>query len=250
MNNKILCDAHTHFVTDEDLQQRIEQNITSLVCSSTREEMENFLSKNAPSYIIPTCGVHPWNADKMTIDDMIDYLEMVPIVGEIGMDNIWCEVPLDIQQTVFESQLKYAMDAGKPVILHTKEQEKEIADIIRKYPNKYLIHWYSCENYLEEYIDQDCYFSIGPDVWWNPATQNVAKTVPANRILTETDGLNAVKWAYDEAPESKKSLLAKVPDTTKSSLEVVVDTICKIRGITEEECLSLAHENLMRFIGK
>lgn len=249
-NQKIMCDAHTHFVNDEDLKQRIEENIISLVSNSTSEEINNLLSKNLPSCIIPTFGVHPWNADKLTVKGMMNYITSVPIIGEIGMDSVWCDVPLDIQQNVFEEQLKIAMKSNKPVILHTKGQEKEIADIIRKYPNKYLIHWYSCNDYLEEYINQGCYFSVGPDVWWNPATQNVAKKVPSNRILTETDGLNAVQWAYDEAPNDKKSLLKEVPTSTKTSLEVVINTICSICNISKNECINIAHNNLINFINK
>ena len=177
---------------------------------------------------------------------MESFLHKVPVIGEIGMDNVWCDVPLDIQQKVFEEQLALACELKKPVILHTKGQEKEIAAIIRNYPNRYLIHWYSCDHSLEEYIDQNCYFSIGPDVWWNPATRNVARKVPSNRILTETDGLNAVQWAYDEAPDDKKSLLPDIPFTTKAALELVTRTISSIRGISEKDCSAITYENLVQ----
>ncbi len=33
---------------------------------------------------------------------------------------------------------------------------------------------------------------------WNPAVQKVAEQVPENRILIETDGMEAVDWAYEE----------------------------------------------------
>ena len=51
-----------------------------------------------------------------------------------------------------------------------------------------------CEEYLEEYLALDCYFSVGPDVWWNPAVAQAARRVPRDRILVETDGLGAVQW--------------------------------------------------------
>ena len=114
------------------------------------------------------------------------------------MDSVWCQVPLKIQEEKFRQQLELAEKAGKPVILHTKGQEKQVASIIRQYPNRYLVHWYSCEDYLEEYLDLDCWFSVGPDVWWNPAVQKVAGVVPLDRLLVETDGLAAVRWAMEE----------------------------------------------------
>lgn len=248
MNKSIknfICDAHTHFVSEEDLTLRIEQNITSLFCNSTPQEMNYFLNKNLPSFLIPTCGVHPWRADKLTVKEMESFLQEVPIIGEIGMDCVWCDVPLPIQEKIFEEQLELASALQKPVILHTKGQEREISALIRKYPNRYLVHWYSCDDHLDSYIEQDCYFSIGPDVWWNPSTRHVAKEVPCNRILTETDGLNAVQWAFDEAPADKKNLLDKIPDTAKASLDLVTKTIARFRNITPEECSILTYDNLM-----
>ncbi len=248
MNNlrkNLICDAHTHFVSEQDLNLRIKQHIPSLICNSTPDEMDFFFSKQLPSFLIPTCGVHPWRADQLSLKDMEAFLHEVPVIGEIGMDSVWCDVPLSVQEKIFEEQLELSSSLKKPVILHTKGQEKQIATLIRKYPNRYLVHWYSCIDHLDEYIEQDCYFSIGPDVWWNPATRNVAKNVPSNRILTETDGLNAVQWAYDEASEDKKTLLHKVPDTTKTSLELVTNTIADLRNITPEECSALTYDNLM-----
>lgn len=40
------------------------------------------------------------------------------------MDSVWCDVDLKIQKEVFEKQLQLAQALNKPVILHTKGQEK------------------------------------------------------------------------------------------------------------------------------
>lgn len=40
------------------------------------------------------------------------------------MDSVWCDVDLKIQKEVFEKQLQFAQALNKPVILHTKGQEK------------------------------------------------------------------------------------------------------------------------------
>ncbi len=239
-----VCDAHTHYVSEEDLTLRIAQNIPSLFSHSTPEDLICFFRKNLPSFLLPTYGIHPWKADQFKVTEVETFLQKVPIIGEIGMDTVWCTVPLSIQKLVFEEQLELASALQKPVILHTKGQEKEISKLIRKYPNRYLVHWYSCEKYLEHYIEQDCYFSIGPDVWWNPATKHVAETVPLNRILTETDGLSAVRWAFDEAPADKKHSTAPIPDTTKSALELVIHNIAMLRNLSKEDCAVLTYNNL------
>ena len=243
--NIFLCDAHTHISSEKDLNERIDQHIISLVNHSDPKEIDSFFNQIHPPFLIPSCGLHPWDAQKLTVKDMEPFLQMVPVIGEIGMDSVWCKVPLSLQKKVFEAQLELASDLKKPVILHTKGQEKEIANIIQKYPNCYLIHWYSCLDHLNDFIEQDCYFSIGPDIWWNPATQNVADKVPLNRLLTETDGLGAVQWAYDEAPDEKKVIFTQIPDTTKKALELVIQTSASIRNIDSKYFLEQTYSNLV-----
>lgn len=200
--------------------------------------------------LIPTYGLHPWHADLEALKRMEPFLEHSMLIGEIGMDSVWCEVPLNLQREVFEYQLALAGGKGRPVILHTKGQEKTIADIIRKYPNRYLVHWYSSEFWQEEYLDLDCYFSIGPDVWWNSAVRKLAQRVPADRLLIETDGMGAVRWAYEEADaKGSRSGLVQLPQTLETALRNTLETVA---GIRETECLALAkqiRENFLRFCG-
>ena len=152
-----------------------------------------------------------------------------------------CDTPLDIQEAVFREQLALARSLDKPVILHTKGQEKEIAGILKEYPNTYLVHWYSCGQFLEDYLALDFYFSIGPDVWWNPAVRRVAEIVPLNRLLIETDGMNAVEWAYAEAPARRR-----LPPS--SPAESLTDTLCeiaKIRHLPPEDAELQIYHNLV-----
>ena len=80
------------------------------------------------------------------------------------MDSVWCDIPLDIQQKRLEEQLQIAADLKKPVLLHTKGQEKRIAELLRGFPYHICVHWYSgTEQDLEPYLDMGCYFTLGPD---------------------------------------------------------------------------------------
>ena len=51
-------------------------------------------------------------------------------IGEIGMDNVWCQVPESVQRSVFARQLEIAEELHKPVLLHTKGMEREIARML------------------------------------------------------------------------------------------------------------------------
>ncbi len=135
----------------------------------------------------------------------------------------------------------------------------EIIELIKKYPNTYLVHLYSADHDLDGYLDLDCYFSVGPDVIWNPAVQQVAKRVPENRILLETDGMEAVKWAWEEgqknqnyAIEERESIWEAAEDQTKEisvsdSLYATACMVSKLRNILTETLINLTSDNFFAF---
>ena len=236
-----LIDAHTHLESDSERNERQKKQILSLVCASTPSEAETLL-KTATPYLLPTAGLHPWQAASYSINDMMPYLTACPVIGEIGMDSVWCDVPLNRQEDVFRSQLAIARQMKKSVILHTKGEEDRIASILPEYPNTYLVHWYSCEEYLDQSLALDCYFSIGPDVLWNPPVRALAARVPIDRILIETDGMDAVKWAY-EAPEAPKiCLLADARKSTKTVEDALTRTLLETAAIRQTEPSVLAKQ--------
>ena len=251
-----LTDAHCHIGTEKELTERIREGIRSVICAGSPKEAErlNELIKRpgGAQTIIPAAGLHPWNSGRYRTEEMFPFMEKWTVTGEIGMDTLWCDVPLKVQREAFECQLAFAMERRKPVVLHTKDQEEEIARIIQRYPNRYLVHWYSCEKYLEQYLEQDCFFSIGPDVSWNPIVQKVARCVPKDRILIETDGLGAVEWAWEERKKQEKEniwahgILPRI--TVQEALDETLKMMGQIRGEEIEILLNTICENLKKFM--
>ena len=237
---RFLCDAHAHIGSREELRERRESKIPSLLCASNPMEADRLAAlcsePENESFLIPTFGLHPWYADRFRISDMEPFFSQCSVIGEIGMDSVWCDVPLDIQEKVFTGQLAMASGMKKPVILHTKGQEKRIASLISEFPNTYLVHWYSSPEFPKQYLELDCYFSIGPDVWWNPDVRKLAAGLPADRILIETDGLGAVTWSFDEAPEELRSHAAEdASSSIRSSLSYTLAQTAEIRRLPVEE---------------
>ncbi|KAK8884991.1 hypothetical protein M9Y10_044119 [Tritrichomonas musculus] len=239
----MLTDAHAHIADKEVINILKEYNIYTTACAMSPDEciFVESLSKQDPSRVIPTYGLHPWNSSSYTVDQMMPYLQKCIAIGEIGMDNVWCEVPLDIQRKVFIQQLDIAAQRGVPVILHTKGKEKEIAEIIENYKIPVLVHWYSCENYLDMYLNKGYYFSIGPDIHKEKAVQKVAATVPIDRILIETDGIEGIAWAIDKPATSKD-----IPSSLKTTLE----SVAKLRGIEPSALQTQVNENWQRLFKK
>lgn len=250
-----LCDAHAHMGGEQELLQRSRMQISSMICACTPEEailLQKYVKQEEfSSVIIPTFGLHPWYAEQYKVSDMEPYFHDCEVIGEIGLDNVWCDVDLAIQEDVFRKQLSIAMAMDKPVILHTKGQERKISEIIKEYKNTYLVHWYSSMMHLEAFRASDCYFSIGPDVWWNQAVQRVAALIPIERLLAETDGMNAVTWAYDRSNIQKELLLSAAPPLPTSVLDSLLATIevmAKIKGVTQESMGKQIYKNYNNFL--
>lgn len=194
-----MIDAHCHLDENQTLIDLLkEHHISATInCQSIEEWQRNkLLTQNSP-FLTLSAGIHPWDSDKVLFMDFLPILKETQIIGEIGMDRTWTNVPLDIQQDVFTRQLELASSLKKPVILHTKGQEEKIAKIIKDYPNTYLVHWYSCDSFFKDYLKLDCYFTIGPSLKYDTISQKIAKEIPLNRILFESDGLEALAWAHN-----------------------------------------------------
>lgn len=234
-----LTDAHTHMGTDYEHRIRRRLGIRSYLCASTPEEGEKLLrlwrSPAGREWICPTFGLHPWQAERYSVEDMRHYLELGAAVGEIGLDNVWCDVDMNRQREVFTEQLVIAGKLKRPVILHTKGCEEEIAETIRNYPNRYLVHWYSCMEHLEDYIAQDCYFTVGPDVERNPAVRRVLEHVPLERLLVETDGYASLTWCGLRFRTGQPQVLA--------ALENSISVIAECKGVSREDVLLALEEN-------
>lgn len=216
-----------------ELDFRRSQEIFTCLSAGTPEEWERLLPWMEREELLISFGLHPWYAQRYSVEACREYLECCAFVGEIGMDSVWCQVPLPIQRQVLERQLQTAADLGKPVLLHTKGQERAIGEVIRDFPGKICVHWYSgTEREMEPYLDKGCYFTLGPDVarvcggdhgkagerkagcqvdcggsvvdrcqtdreFWEKraAYQRILREVPPNRLFVETDGISAVAWA-------------------------------------------------------
>lgn len=70
-------------------------------------------------------------------------------------------------------------------------------EIIKAYPDlKFLVHWYSDAESIDEYIQAGCLFSIGIDLMGNAVSTAIVKKLPVEQLLIESDGMDSIEWAY------------------------------------------------------
>lgn len=234
-----LSDAHIHLSPfAEDFLAH--HAVPSVISCTTPEECahaEALASQHA--HIFCSYGIHPWHAAETSWEAMLPWLEKATLIGEIGMDNVWCDTDLALQREVFERQVAFAAAHHKPVVLHTKGMEREIYEIIRRYPNTYHVHWYAADHHLDDYLALGCYMSIGPFPTLDENVAAVSMRTPRERLLIETDGIDAVRWATGRDVSE---------DDYPATLVQIASEIAEIRHLTTEDVLRQTRDNLWRFI--
>lgn len=151
-------------------------------------------------FLYGAIGVHPHNAsgwDAGAEQIVRDHLARprCRLLGEIGLDYHYDLSPRDVQREVFDIQLDMAYVLDKPVQLHIREAHGDCLDMLRarakagRMPAG-IMHCYtgSWES-AKVYLDLGLYISLSGAVTFKnaPKLSEVAKNVPGDRLLIETD---------------------------------------------------------------
>ncbi len=140
-------------------------------------------------------GIHPEDCGKETLAALTEIERLLRhekcvAVGEIGLDFHYPEPARETQLSFFEAQLQLADDCGKPVIIHDREAHGPTMELLRKYRPKGVLHCFSGSvEMMREALALGMYIGLGGAVTFKNAKKavEVAKEVPADRLLLETD---------------------------------------------------------------
>lgn len=192
--------SHLHQYDESNVElKQIEANkIFTLACSVDPESYACTLrlSKTNP-FIIPTFGIHPWNAGGyFSFDEAERLMNASRIIGEIGLDYRWCAVDKKKQMFVFEAMLDHCDRKKKHCVIHTKGAEKRVLDILAHFPHaKPIIHWYhGPEKYYKLILDRNYRCTFGCELFYSRYIRKLFSYTPAGLILSETDNPQANVW--------------------------------------------------------
>ncbi|MBQ7595150.1 MAG: TatD family hydrolase [Clostridia bacterium] len=203
MNN--IFDSHAHYddsAFDEDrfelLDSLFQNGLTGFVnCGSDLVSSKNSIEiaqryKNA----FAALGVHPHEAQKASDDDLKEIETLLTsdpksvAVGEIGLDYHYDFSPRDRQKYIFEYQLSLAKKLDLPVIIHDREAHEDTLVLLKKYKPRGVVHCFSgSAEMAKDVLSLGMYIGLGGAVTFKNAKKpvQVAKIVPENRLLIETD---------------------------------------------------------------
>jgi TatD DNase family protein len=165
-----------------------------------------------PSIGLYSIGIHPWyiveerwESDLKIIESKLQETNCLAI-GECGLDKR-IDIPMDLQQTVFEKQLLLAEKYKKPVVIHCVAAFAEVIKIKKQLQISVpmIIHGFSKKEQLaKELVDNGFYISFGKYLLENPALETVFTSVPNNRFFLETDTVEeGIREVYELAAKYK-----------------------------------------------
>ncbi|XP_022652393.1 putative deoxyribonuclease TATDN2 isoform X2 [Varroa destructor] len=183
-----------------------------------------------------TFGVHPHFADRYSEDSLRACLHKfkskIVALGEIGLD---CSHNLQVQKEVFRSQAEIGIECNLPLVIHTRlpDGNAEALAFMRQFvPRDYRIHRHCFIGKLEEANEwlshfRNCYIGFTPLINTQPDLMEVARQIPFDRILLETD-----------APYFQKGL-PMLEDGGQAAFTVPGDVIYTAIGIAKARNISI-----------
>jgi len=204
----ILVDSHCHldYLEDEaaldDVVARARAaGVSTLVTICTRlSEFERVhaIARRFPD-VYCSVGVHPHDADAEGQKDPERLIALarddkVIGIGETGLDYYYDNSAREAQRVSFRTHIEAARATGLPLIVHSRDADADTIEILREgadegaYPG--LIHCFTAGPALAEAaLGLGLYISLSGVVTFKTADElrAVAKTLPLDRILVETD---------------------------------------------------------------
>jgi len=204
----LLVDTHAHLDQEEFAADRGDvidrataagvQQIVSVGVSAPSSVATVSLAQQWPG-IFSAVGIHPNYCAQASAGDWESIVALigqpkVVAIGETGLDRHWNDSPFEMQLDYFDRHLHLMQQTGLPIIIHTRESEADVMTMLREAhergPLRGVMHSFVGDaSMAAECIKLGMHISFAGMVTFkkSDALRQVAATIPADRLLIETD---------------------------------------------------------------
>ena len=255
----MLVDSHCHldfpdFAEERDaiVQRALNLGVVRLVTICTRVRKFDGIIGIAERYdsVFASVGTHPNNAHEeldVTADDLIKLAEhpKVVAIGEAGLDYHYDYAPPEAQQQGFRTHIAAARVTGLPLVIHARSADEDMIAILREESGKgafpFILHCFSSGAELARVgVELGGYISFSGILPFknSPEIRDIARNVPRDRLLVETDAPYLAPMPH----RGKRN----EPSFVTHTAAVLADTI----GVSVEEIGTLTTDNVFRLFTK
>ena len=255
----MLIDTHCHldfpdFEAERDaiVARAREAGVGQMITISTRVKRFETILAIAEAYpnVFCSVGTHPHNADEeldITTEDLVRLSAhpKVVAIGEAGLDYFYDNAPREAQAEGLRNHIAAARLTGLPLVIHSRSADEDMAAILTEETGKgafpFLLHCFSSGPDLARIgVELGGYVSFSGILTFPKSEElrEIAKTVPHDRMIVETDA----PYLAPKPFRGKRNEPAYVAHTAA----VLAETI----GVSNEEIARITTENAFRIFSK
>jgi len=253
----MFVDTHAHLFfenfkedIDEVIKRAIENGVDYIVVPATdiKTAREAIALSEKYEQIYATVGIHPhdtkdWDESLIAeIEELAKHPKVVAI-GEIGLDYYYDFSPKTQQIKSFKSQLDLAIKLELPVVVHSRDSDNDMMEIIQSYCGTGLKAQFHCFNssieYAAEFMKMNHFISFTGNITYkkSDSIRNVLKLIDMNHLMLETDS----------------PFMTPVPFRGKRNepayVKYVAQQVAETNNISVEEVGRITSLNAFRFFG-
>jgi TatD DNase family protein len=232
------------------IQSALARDVHQLLCVgisiNNRKDVVRIAEKFDP--VVCSVGVHPLDVKEglASEDDLVEWSghQKVVALGESGLDYYYSKDDKDLQQESFSVHLRAGARAKLPVIVHTRDAREDTIALIKEYGSEQhagVLHCFT-ENWdmAKKAIDLNYMISISGIVTFKNASElrDVAKQIPLDRLLVETDSPYLAPVPHRGRPNE--------PQYVRDVAEYVAD----LKGISFEALAKITTHNFYKLFPK
>ncbi|MBI2040520.1 MAG: TatD family hydrolase [DPANN group archaeon] len=252
-------DCHTHIYDDAfsaDFEQMISQAkkvLSGIIVVGEGPESNRKITKlvnDNPEFLFAGYGIHPEFAHEFTEKEIGEEIKWIkkqkPVcIGEVGLDMMWIKrvLPKQIgikkadeawpkQQKVFERFIELADELKIPLNIHSRWATKHVIETLEKLkPKKAILHAFSgSAAEARRAVALGYKISLGTSIMYAEQKQNLAKRLPLDTLLLETDSpvLAPVRGQRNEP----------------ANVALVVKEIARLKCVSEAEVIEATNKSV------
>jgi TatD DNase family protein len=237
-------DFHCHLDLYPDLVSAVQEaeraGVYTLAVTTTPQAWpRNREVTRTTRYVRAAVGLRPQLVQERASEISLweQYLPESRYVGEVGIDaGPRYYRSLDLQKELFRHVLQScALDGEKILSVHSVRSAKIVLDLIEQYlpPSRgtVVLHWFSGSiSEAQRAVDLGCYFSINSEMIGSERGRRLAASLPADRLLTETDGPFTQVNQRNATPSDIGQTVQAIALLRKASAEEIKGTIAQNLG--------------------